>query len=146
MKSALYIAVFLLSVLSVFGAPSTPVYPVTAALFEDRFSLAEWNDTIDLFKKIGGDTIWKRAPPMVRRSIKELQLDPVFKNCVDGGKNCFTHAQQELTSQGLKILTFASYQNRETYVGALRCPQYDKTIKSAGDTFFRVILPADRVR
>jgi hypothetical protein len=83
---------------------------------------------------------------MVRRSIKELQLDPVFKNCVDGGKDCFTQAQEEITGKGLKILSFASYQNEEAYVGALRCPQYDKVIKTSAHTFFRVVLPADKVR
>lgn len=146
MKCAFCIAVFLLSVHAVSGTPSTPVYPVTAALFEDRFSLSEWNNTIDLFKEIGGDTIWKKAPRMVRRSIKDLQHDPVFKNCADNGKDCFTQAQQELTSKGLKILSFASYQNEEAYVGALRCPQYDKTINTTGHTFFRVVLPADKER
>ncbi|XP_062601762.1 uncharacterized protein LOC134263434 [Saccostrea cucullata] len=146
MKSVFSFFVLSLSFLCASCVPSTPVYPVTAALFEDRFSLREWNDTIDLFKEIGGDTIWKHAPPMFRRSIQDLQNDTVFKNCVDNGKDCFSQAQKELTSKGLKILSFASYQNSEAYGEAvLKCPQYDKKIAISKDTYYRIVLPADKL-
>lgn len=144
MNVCVCLLLFALSSQRVSCVPSNPVYPVTAALFGDRFSLGEWNDTIDQFKEIGGDTVWKEAPPLVRRSLKDLQNDPVFKNCVDNGTDCFTHAQQELTDKGLKILTFASYQNGETYGDAvLHCPQYSRKITTKNVTFYRIVLLAD---
>ena len=147
MNPCVCLPLLLLAFHSVVSVPSAPVYPVTAALFEDRFSLKEWNDTIDLFTEIGGDTVWQQAPSLIRRSIKDLQSDPVFKDCVDNGTDCFTHAQQELANKGLQILTFASYQNSEAYGDqVLYCPQYDKKITNKGVTFYRIVLLADQVR
>lgn len=147
MKVCVCLLLFALFSQRVSCVPSNPVYPVTAALFDNRFSLGEWNDTIDQFKEIGGDIVWNEAPPLVHRSLQDLQNDPVFKNCVDNGTDCFTHAQQELTDKGLKILTFASYQNAEAYGDAvLRCPQYDRKITTKTITFYRIVLLAEKSR
>lgn len=128
------------------------VYPITASLFLDRTDVSEWNETLDRFQKQGGDTVWLQAPSLVRRSKEDLQEDPVYKWCREKDHatseevDCFTRAQQELTSQGLNIVAFASYQYEEDFSKVIvKCPKYDKMITTVY-TYFRIVLPGQHSR
>jgi hypothetical protein len=128
-----------------------PVYPITASLFLDRTEVEEWNETLDQFRTQGGDTVLLEAPPLVRRTKEDLQKDPVFKWCRLHDENraeeidCFTHAQQELTSKGLNIISFASYQYEENFSKVIvKCPDFDKMITTTVYTYYRVVLSSQQ--
>ena len=54
--------------------PFGPKYPVTAAWFRDRFTYREWNETLAEFQEQGGDTVFLRAPPIIRRTREDLMV------------------------------------------------------------------------
>lgn len=82
------IAVILLSVplLLVPGhaSPFGPKYPVTASWFRDRFTYQEWNRTLAEFQQQGGDTVFLRGPPIVKRTREDLMVSIRVSN---GWKN-----------------------------------------------------------
>jgi uncharacterized protein YqkB len=61
----IYIWIITLLFTNVISSPFGPVYPITAAFFKDRFSIDEWNDTLNKFKTQGGDTVILRAPALL---------------------------------------------------------------------------------
>lgn len=60
--------------------PFGPKYPVTASWFRDRFTYQEWNRTLAEFQEQGGDTVFLRAPPIVRRTREDLMVSAFFSN------------------------------------------------------------------
>ena len=53
---------------------NTPLYPITASWFRDRFTTAGWNETLSQFAELGGDTVLLKAPPLVVRSKEDIQV------------------------------------------------------------------------
>ena len=61
-----------------------PQYPLTAAWFRDRYSFDKWNQTLDEFRAIGGDTAILRAPSIVLQSREDFIRDPDFQVRLSG--------------------------------------------------------------
>ena len=83
-----------------------PPYPVTASWFRDRYTRQEWDETLTKFKEqglkqiiamsnnegrpihlislLGGDSVFLRAPPMLRRSEMDIEVDLNFIWCGSG--------------------------------------------------------------
>ena len=138
------------SLVSSFG----PIYPITTSLFQDRFSSDLWDDALGKFSQEGGDAVWLEGPPLVRRSKSDLKEDPVFKWCKgtentsgdDDVPDCYDQAEIDLTKDGIKIKSFASYQYEEDFGEAImRCPHYDRRIVTV-NVYYRLVLPAKNVR
>ncbi|XP_012936102.1 uncharacterized protein LOC106011351 [Aplysia californica] len=131
-------------------SPVGPPYPVTASWFRDRFTRQEWDDTLKGFKKQGGDTVFLRAPPVVKRTSEELQHDPNFLWCGSynsstgtGLPYCWDQAEQELKSMGLNVTAFLTYQYEEAFSDAIMlCPKVDRKIRSSRN-YYRIVLPAN---
>ncbi|KAK7494594.1 hypothetical protein BaRGS_00014247 [Batillaria attramentaria] len=131
------------------GAAFGPKYPVTASWFRDRFTYQEWNKTLGEFQLQDGDTVFLRAPPVIRRTRDDLARDPNFVWCggsnsstgVDGTR-CYDEAVQELTSMGLKVVSLATYEYEEGFSETIMmCPQVDRKINSSR-IYYRIVLPA----
>lgn len=126
-----------------------PPYPVTAAWFRDRFSSKDWGDTLDTFKSQGGDTVFLRAPPIIRRTRQDLDGDLNFIWCGSykssnpaWGIRCYDEAVQELRELGLNVTAFVTYQYEEGFSDAImQCPKYDRKINSSR-IYYRIVLPA----
>ena len=136
---------------SFLGATSSrfePSYPITAALFNDRFSVDGWDDALGEFSKAGGDTVWLEAPPFVLRTKSNLENDPVFRLCQSPeGSSCFDQAESDLGKDGTKIVSFATYQYEEDFSdNIMRCKSYDQKMVTKDYTFIRLVLPANRTR
>ena len=58
-----------------------PLYPITASWFRDRYSASEWDDALEMFSQVGGDTVWLRAPPIKIRSQTDILQEPAFEFC-----------------------------------------------------------------
>ena len=70
--------------LQAFGrSPFGPPYPITESWFKDRYPRSEWDAVLGEFSKIGGDTVFQRAPPIIIGSMNELTADSEFKASVD---------------------------------------------------------------
>lgn len=125
-----------------------PVYPVTASWFRDRFSLKEWDEALGAFQNQGGDTVFLRAPPIIRRTTQDLDGDLNFIWCGSykssnpaWGLRCYNEAEQELKDMGLVVSTFVSYQYEENFSDdILLCPKLDKKINSSR-IYYRIVLP-----
>ncbi|XP_041350900.1 uncharacterized protein LOC121369889 [Gigantopelta aegis] len=125
-----------------------PKYPITASWFKDRFTLEEWNKTLTTFQTWGGDTVFLRAPPMIKRSIQDLARDPNFAWCGSlnsstgvGGTKCWDEAVNELSALGVKIAAFATYQYEENFGDSFMvCPKFDRKLSSSR-IYYRLVLP-----
>ncbi|XP_071113546.1 uncharacterized protein [Haliotis cracherodii] len=122
-------------------------YPITASWFRDRYTIRDWNTTLSQFKAIGGDTVWQRAPTIIRRSRDDLQRDLNFVWCGSTnsstgvtGTRCFDEATQELSALGLKVAAFATYQYEENFSEVIMvCPKFDRKIESSR-IYYRLVL------
>ena len=132
------------------GSPFGPVYPITAALFYDRYTAVEWDEALSEFSKTGGDTVWLKGAPLILRTKQEFVSDPVFRLCQDqGGSSCIDEAESDLGKLGIKIASFVTYQYDEDFSDdILRCSSqgYDKRIVTKNNTFIRLVLPANKTR
>ncbi|KAL3881306.1 hypothetical protein ACJMK2_027759 [Sinanodonta woodiana] len=143
-----FLVVFICFAKGVESGPFGPVYPITASWFKDRFSNVEWNNTLTLFQKQGGDTILLRAPHIQLRSKQDLASDPDFRWCVskksstgENGPRCYDKIEQDLSSKGVKIASFATFQYEEDFseVGLVKCP-LDMKIDSER-IYYVLVLP-----
>ena len=150
----IYIWIITLLFTNVISSPFGPVYPITAAFFKDRFSIDEWNDTLNKFKTQGGDTVILRAPALLIRTKENLDSDPDYTACgsnnSDGtiGTNCYEVATQDLISKGLNVSAVVTYSYEEDYGSTiLSCPEYDKILPSTSNKkYHRLVLPATNLR
>ncbi|CAG2249031.1 unnamed protein product [Mytilus edulis] len=127
------------------SSPFGPVYPITAAVFRNRYSDVEWNETLDQFKNVGGDTVIFRAPALEVRTKSSLDNDPDYSTCGSSfvGSSCYDTATQDLTGKGLNVTAVITYSNDENYgTSILSCPGYDKRLNSATNKIYnRIVLP-----
>ncbi|CAC5369975.1 unnamed protein product [Mytilus coruscus] len=127
------------------SSPFGPVYPITAAVFRNRYSGVEWNETLDRFKNVGGDTIIFRAPALEVRTKSSLDNDPDYASCGSsfGESSCYDTATKDLTGKGLNVTAVVTYSNDENYgTSILSCPEYDKRLNSATNKLYhRIVLP-----
>ncbi|KAK7503103.1 hypothetical protein BaRGS_00005729, partial [Batillaria attramentaria] len=143
------LALLLISLLPGVATQFGPKYPVTAAWFRDRFTYQEWNKTLGEFQQQSGDTVFLRAPPIVKRTRDDFARDPDFVWCGStnsstgaGGTPCYDEAVQELTAMGLKVVALATYKYEEGFSDAIMmCPQVDRKINSSR-IYYRIVLPA----
>ena len=125
-----------------------PKYPITASWFKDRFTLEEWNKTLSTFHSWGGDTVFLRAPPVIKRSVDDLARDPNFVWCGSlnsstgvWGRKCWDEAADDLSALGVKIAAFATYQYEEGFGDSIMaCPKFDRRLSSSR-VYYRLVLP-----
>ncbi|XP_045206607.2 uncharacterized protein LOC123558822 [Mercenaria mercenaria] len=130
--------------------PFGPPYPVTGSWFKDRFSLAEWNTTLNEFSRQGGDTVLLRSPAMKLVQYEDLAEDPNFKWCgsnfrnnpADEYRDCYNEAVKDLQQYDITVSAIALYQYEEDYDASaiIQCPQYEKRIVS-DRVYYRLVLP-----
>ncbi|KAL8611492.1 hypothetical protein ACOMHN_014547 [Nucella lapillus] len=128
-----------------------PKYPITAAWFRDRFTYQDWNRTLGEFQAQGGDTMFLRAPPIVRRTREDLMADPQFAWCGSSdsstgttGPHCYDQAMQELTALGLNVTAFVTYQYEEGFSDVIMaCTKTDRVINSSR-IYYQIVLPVEK--
>ncbi|KAK3577440.1 hypothetical protein CHS0354_032291 [Potamilus streckersoni] len=147
-SNVLALFIFLCLAQCVESGPFGPVYPITASWFKDRFSNVEWNSTLTLFQKQGGDTVILRAPHIRLRTKQDLASDPDFRWCVSNkssteqnGPRCYDKIEQDLSSKGVKIASFATFQYEEEFseIELVKCP-LDMKIDS-DRIYYVLVLP-----
>ncbi|CAH1798289.1 unnamed protein product [Owenia fusiformis] len=127
-------------------------YPVSGSWFKDRFTISEWNDTLDAFKSIGGDTVILRAPEIKIRSKNDIVNDPLYKQCfipwLGKSTDCVTATSIALEKQGLNITKWATYDYEENYSSKiLKCKDFDIQISAvSGNVYHRIVLAEDNDR
>lgn len=128
-------------------------YPITASWFRDRYSREEWAEALDVYQKFGADTIWQRAPPIIKRTEAELRRHPNFVWCGSAnsptkvtGTRCWEEARTELYALGLNVSGFLTYEYEEDFgKDIMLCPKYDRRLNSSR-VYYRIVLPATRQR
>ncbi|XP_064618051.1 uncharacterized protein LOC135482131 [Liolophura sinensis] len=148
----LYAPWFVLLAILMQLVPSS-AYPITASWFRDRYSREEWAQALDSYQKFGADSIWQRAPPIIKRTEGELSRNPNFVWCGSTksatkvtGTRCWEEARSELSSLGLKVSGFLTYEYEEDFgKDVMLCPKYDRRLNSSR-IYYRIVLPTTRPR
>ena len=111
--------------------PPSP-YPITAAIFREGRTSSEWNDTLRMFSRMGGDTVILDAPALELTTKKELESDPHLHDCVpsDMTSSCVAEAAAEVRGKlGLNVTWATFFDGDPLNNKTLRCREVEKLLK-----------------
>lgn len=130
-------------------------YAVTGYWLVPTADHCTWRRQLEAIHQVGGDTVVRIGFGLQPRRVDEEgrildgageRPDPRYADCVENGKTCVQAAEEDLrrAHPGNRITWTYAYRSDEAFgPGLFRCPELERTIRTAKTVYYRVIAPDD---